>query len=217
MLLPTRRAIEFGLIFFVLPLPIVWLRSQGLRLPLIAILWAFAVGCWLTLRWDPTFDRSNLWRVPDARRHLLRIVIRFGLLAPAMYLLLGYLHPEHLFILPRERPGLWAMILCLYPIFSVLPQSIVWRTFILHRYRPLLGDRWLMWLMATLAFGFIHLVFLNVEAIVITTIGGALFVRTQMRSGSMVLAGLEHAMYGCWAFTVGFGRFLYGGAVPPPG
>jgi membrane protease YdiL (CAAX protease family) len=105
----------------------------------------------------------------------------------------------------------------LYPIFSVLPQSITWRAFVLHRYRPLFGRGIVMLLVASIAFAFIHLVFWNVEAVVLTAIGGLMFTWTHMRTGSMLAGALEHALYGCWAFTIGFGRFLYGGTVPPPG
>jgi uncharacterized protein len=47
-----------------------------------------------------------------------------------------------------------------------------------------------------------------------TAIGGALFLQTYLASRSMLLATLEHAAYGMVAFTLGFGRFLYHGAIP---
>ena len=43
-------------------------------------------------------------------------------------------------------------------------------------------------------------------------IGGALFLRTYLRSGSGWLADLEHAVLGNVAFTIGYGQWLYSGA-----
>ena len=46
----------------------------------------------------------------------------------------------------------------------------------------------------------------------ITAIGGALFMRTHLKSGSGWLADLEHAILGNVAFTIGYGQWLYSGA-----
>jgi membrane protease YdiL (CAAX protease family) len=215
----NRLGFEYFACFIALPaamfIGIDSLRSLGFRPPLIPMLWIWAVICWTVLRFDRSFDHRAMWRLPRPSPIMAVIVLRWIALAAVMAIYIHLRHPEHLLELPRERPRLWVIILFAYPLFSVLPQSIVWRSFVLHRYRPVFGRDVVMLGAATVAFAFIHLVFKNFEAVVLTAIGGLVFTWTHMRSGSMLLAAFEHALYGCWAFTIGYGRFLYGGSVPP--
>jgi len=218
-----RLGFEFLLMFFIAPLPVFWAQHTGylreafgIRVPLIPLMWAFAVFCWWKLRRDATFDRRSLWHIPRLEREMLGLLLRFVIFAAVMFWYIFALHPDRLFEFPQTRPTLWMAVMCLYPIFSVFPQSIIWRAFLLHRYKSLFDSTWLLWLMAVVAFGFVHLVFMNKEALILTTVGGMMFARTHLRTGSMLLAALEHALYGCWAFTVGFGSFLYGGSVHAP-
>ena len=45
------------------------------------------------------------------------------------------LAPDHLFDLPRQRPWLWLAVMVFYPLVSVYPQELVFRAFVLQRYR----------------------------------------------------------------------------------
>ena len=42
-------------------------------------------------------------------------------------------------------------------------------------------------------------------------VGGVLFARTYLTSGSLAMAALEHALYGNFIFTIGLGEFFFHG------
>lgn len=201
------------MLFVAVPLAFAWARLEGVRASPILAMIVIAIPCALYLRRQRRFDHITAWRAPRPRYHLRPVIGTFLLLAPLMGAILWSIDPQALFSFPRQRPEIWLVVMALYPVFSVTPQSIIWRGFLLHRYRPLIGAGWPAVLIATAAFSFAHIFFLNGVALLVTLVGGLLFVLTYLRSGSLVLSIVEHAMYGCWAFTVGYGRFLYGGSM----
>lgn len=58
-------------------------------------------------------------------------------------------------------------------------------------------------------FGYVHIVFGNLLAVVFTVIGGLLFAYTYLKSRSVFLVSVEHAVYGNALYTFGLGRFFY--------
>jgi membrane protease YdiL (CAAX protease family) len=74
-----------------------------------------------------------------------------------------------------------------------------------------------MILTSTLAFSFMHIVLLNWIAPLFTLVGGLLFAATYRRSRSLLTAGFEHALFGCFNFTLGLGVYFYNGARFGPG
>jgi uncharacterized protein len=54
-----------------------------------------------------------------------------------------------------------------------------------------------------------HIVFRNPVAVILTLAGGILFARRQLQTGSLVVSSFEHAIYGCFVFTIGLGQFFY--------
>ena len=117
------------------------------------------------------------------------------------------------FGLPQERPGLYALLMVGYPLFSVYPQEVVFRAWFYHRYAPALGSERLALAVNALCFGWAHVIFKNPVAVLLCVLGGALFARTYRRTGSLAAASLEHAVYGCWIFTVGLGWYFFGGSM----
>jgi hypothetical protein len=81
--------------------------------------------------------------------------------------------------------------------------------FFVHRYAPVLGHGAAMLVAGTVAFAFAHLAFRNWPAILLTGLGGGLFLHAYLVTGSMLVSSLEHALYGVAAFTFGVGRSLY--------
>jgi uncharacterized protein len=53
-----------------------------------------------------------------------------------------------------------------------------------------------------------HLFFKNTLVLALTFIGGLLFGMTFYKSKSTLFVTIEHAIYGCWLFTVGMGNML---------
>jgi membrane protease YdiL (CAAX protease family) len=97
----------------------------------------------------------------------------------------------------------------LYPLLSAFPQEAIYRAFLFHRYAPILKTGHARTWASVLAFSFLHIVFGNWVAVALTLPAGWIFARTYRTTGSLALASLEHAVYGCIVFTVGLGRFFY--------
>jgi len=204
-----RRWAELLGIFVFLPLLLVWLRPGRAILP---VLWAGTVAVAVALVRDPSFDRSvlSLRRVADGR--WVGRLARWAVATAALGAVLVAAAPDRLWALPRRSLALWAAVMVLYPFLSVVPQTLVYRVFFLHRYAGLLDDRRLDAL-AALAFGLAHVVFLNPVAPLLSLAGGALFVRTYRTTGSMWASAAEHALYGASVMTVGWGTCFYHGSI----
>ena len=116
--------------------------------------------------------------------------------------------PERFFYLPKSLTHLWLIILVAYPIFSVYPQELVFRSFIFHRYSDLIPNQFLMILVSATAFAWGHLVFDNWIAVGLSFLGGLLFAETWRRTHSLFWVSLEHFIYGIFTFSVGLGKFF---------
>lgn len=178
-------------------------------------IWAAALGCGYALRrlndvapagWDERL------RGPRARWVAQRLVPRTALGCLALYGLALAVLPRPLWSLPRTLPGLWAALMLGYALLSAYPQEVVFRRFFWLRYRDLFGTaRARVWASAA-AFGFAHVVLHNALAVGLSFVGGLLFADTYRRSRSLRLVALEHAVYGAFLFTVGYGSVFYAGA-----
>jgi membrane protease YdiL (CAAX protease family) len=62
-------------------------------------------------------------------------------------------------------------------------------------------------------FGYMHIIFHNWVAVVLTIIGGFLFAVTYNKTRSTLLVSIEHSLFGCLIFTIGLGEFFYKGTV----
>lgn len=197
----TLRAFEFLALFGGVPLLILSMREPG---TLAIALWGGALVVWLASRGVGAPAADPRWR---------RIVLlRFAILAPLLALAVALLDPAHFLDLPRHRPLLWALIMVLYPALSVVPQELIYRRFLFHRYAALLPGSRSRIAASAIAFGFAHVIFLNPWAVLLAGIGGALFASTYARTFSLRACSIEHALYGCLVFTIGLGRFFYTGA-----
>ncbi len=107
------------------------------------------------------------------------------------------------------RPDIWALVMCLYPIFSALPQEIIGRTFFFHRYGEIFRSEGAMIAASTLSFAFMHIIFQNWIALVFCLVGGYLFSHTYAKTRSLTAVWLEHSVYGCLIFTSGLGFFFF--------
>lgn len=203
---------EFILLF--VGLPLVLFFHFATAWPRIPVLWAGSVYCLITLWRDPRFDRRQLWNVSRAGSQLGQILALFATGAVVIGALVRVYAPQLFLIFPRTHPGFWLFVMATYPVFSVYPQGLVYRAYLLHRYRPLLqpdpaGAPSLMIFASAAAFALMHVVFHNWIAIALTFPGGVLFARHYLNSKSLFTATLEHALYGCFLFTIGLGQFFY--------
>ncbi|WP_298238056.1 type II CAAX endopeptidase family protein [uncultured Algibacter sp.] len=115
---------------------------------------------------------------------------------------------QTLFSVVFNKPKLWVFILFIYTFFSVYPQELVYRTFYFHRYNSFFTNKILFIFLNAILFSLAHLFFRNVLVLILTFLGGLLFAITYKKTKSTILVSIEHAIYGCWLFTVGMGEML---------
>lgn len=210
MVLKLLRAVELALLFLLLPLLYV---LDILAVPVLLMLALFTVICCVILLRDPAFDRKRLCNSGGFRARLPVMLRGFAVNAVVITLAVIVFDPDLLFAFLRRAPAIWAIVMVFYPLVSVYPQELVYRAFFFHRYRILFPKRWMMMAASTAVFGYTHIVFENPLAVVMTLIGGWLFARTYERSRSVLACTVEHALYGCFIFTIGLGLHFYHGAV----
>jgi membrane protease YdiL (CAAX protease family) len=205
----TWLAIEYGLLFFVAVGVYTAIGSPGS--PLIPLVILAAAAFWYLWR-RPGFDRRDLGR-PEAVRPQLRSIVTLWTVAVVVAIGgVALFVPDRLFDLPRERPLLWLAVLVFYPLVSVYPQEIIFRAFIAERYEPVFGRGRGMAAASAIPFGFVHIIFGNWLAVVLSLIGGFLFFRRYQQSRSLLAAAVEHSLYGQLVFTIGLGAYFYHGA-----
>ena len=208
---PRRKlllALEFAVLFAGAPAALALFAPGAFLLP---ALWVFALICLVALGQDPSFNRARLWRACDWRPALKTILLRFAIAASGMAAIILAFMPGNFLRLVRTRPLVWTLIMILYPLLSVLPQGVVYRAFLFHRYRVLASEKALL-VLGAFAFSLAHLPFGNAWALGFTLIGGLMFGDTYLKSRSMLLSSVEHALYGCLIFTIGFGAYFFHGA-----
>lgn len=212
----ARLAFEFIGLFLLIPTLAVLRIIPVIVIPTLAVA---AAACLAVLLRDSRFDRRRLGLGPGAKGDmpphtaLRRIAMWFAVGATAMFIGVVLFDESRLFHLVRTRPELWAIIMVGYPVLSVYPQELIYRAFLFHRYRRVFRGRWPMIIASAVAFGYGHVVFGNTVAVVLSSIGGAIFAITYDRTRSTLLCALEHALYGCFIFTVGLGSYFYAGTM----
>lgn len=157
---------------------------------------------------DPGFESKRLWAWPNWRSEILSILLGFVPMAAVMTLATWWLMPEHLFRLPQQRPLLMLVIAIFYPLFSVIPQAIIYRAWFFHRYWILFPWRWGLVTLNALLFMFGHILFRNELALALTFGGGWLFAYRYLQTNSLLATIFEHALYGVWLFACGLGVVL---------
>jgi membrane protease YdiL (CAAX protease family) len=203
-------AAEFLLIFVGLPLGY---RFSPVRVPALPLLWLVAgYALWQLFR-NPRFDRARLWRFAPLRRELRSILVMFVVGAAGIGLGLWLFAPNLAWSLLRQSPMFWAVVMVAYPVLSVYPQGLLYRAFLFERYAALFPGRWATICASAAAFAFLHIIFRNWLAVDLTIAGGLLFAWRYDRTRSLAVSGFEHALYGCWLFTVGLGQYFFHGTV----
>jgi len=201
---------EYLLLFFGVAGIFAVVRVPGGPIPLLVVL---GPAAWWYLRSRPDFDRRDLGRPEAVRPALPSILLLWSIAVVTAVVVLAIVSPHRLFDLPRQAPVLWAVIMVFYPVFSVYPQELLFRAFLLYRYEPVFGSGYAATAASAVAFGFAHLLFHNAISVGLTLVGGWLFARRYQRSRSLLTVSVEHALYGVLAFTVGLGALFYHGAV----
>ncbi|WP_298535768.1 CPBP family intramembrane glutamic endopeptidase [uncultured Algibacter sp.] len=122
--------------------------------------------------------------------------------------LVWFTNKELLFSVVLNKPQLWVFILFIYSFFSVYPQELIYRTFFFNRYEALFKNSGMFIVLNAVLFALAHVLFKNALVLIITFLGGLLFAFSYTKTKSTLLVSIEHALYGCWLFTVGMGGML---------
>lgn len=208
----TRRAalwMEFLALFVGVPLAMVAFFGSY---SLFALVWIVTGLALVLLALTPGFRFRALLRGPVLGEWRAILVCSAATAATCLAFVL-WLRPDQLFAMPRHRTEFWALLLLLYPIFSALPQEIIYRSLFFERYGALFPDRRLAIAANGAAFGLAHLFYMNPVTIGMTAVGGAVIGWAYLRNRSLPLAWLLHAIAGSMLFTFGLGVYFYSGAI----
>ena len=180
-----KRIVEFALLYFGTPLALLYAPALARR--------------WLGVE-------LGMWVIPA-----LVLIATAVVMAEAAH---GRLRPAELFSC-RAPAREWALVLgrfavCAALLWALSAQGVLYRWYFERRYAAAFPGRWSL-LAGAVAFAFAHVIFRNPWALLFTFAGGLLFLPTYRRTGSMLLANAEHALYGDFLFTVGWGSYFYEG------
>jgi uncharacterized protein len=206
--------VEFLLLFVAMPLTY---RFAPFRIPALPLLWVVAAYAWWQLMRDVHFDRARMWNIGTLPGRVWVILTIFAVVAVLIWLGVRWFAPELEWSFAKQHPGFWAIVMVAYPVLSVYPQGIIYRAFFFEHYGALFPSRWAMIVASAAAFAFMHLIFRNWLAVGLTFAGGLLFAWRYGETGSLATSSFEHALYGCWLFTVGLGQYFYHGTIATVG
>ena len=200
----VKRSIELFFLFVVLPASLsinypIWIK-------ILVVLCSFIYVLYL-LKKEHDFG----FKIPSKRSVIAfrnRILANFSIILMLTVILVYFSNPDMLFSVVLKKPALWAVILLVYALFSVLPQELIYRTFFFHRYQFLFKNKSIFIFLNATLFSLAHIFFRNTLVLILTFLGGLLFAFTYHKSKSTLLVSIEHAIYGNWLFTVGMGEML---------
>ncbi|MEM7774462.1 MAG: type II CAAX endopeptidase family protein [Pseudomonadota bacterium] len=203
--------VELGLFYLGAPVAILW-AVHTFHLPLFVVLQPILLAFIAYLLWDDGFRLTREFSIGITLKTVLSILLIFLVVGSAIALATYLRFPNRFLAFPLYRTELWQFVMFAYPVASVLPQELVYRTFFFHRYGPLFGDyRFLAILTNGLLFGFAHIIFDNIIAVAGTAVAGILFAYRYETTRSFWAVWLEHSLYGALVFTVGLGGFFFTG------
>ena len=161
---------------------------------------------------DPHFKRFRLTSLGEFSAVKRRLFSFFFLGALFSGMFYGIMNQENWFSMPRNSFYDWLMLLLLYPILSVMPQELIFRTYFFHRYKRIMPSKTVRIIVSASVFALAHIVYANVLAVLLAFLGGLLFSYTYAQSRSTFVCVIEHSLWGLWMFTLGLGNVLNAGA-----
>jgi len=200
----TYRLIEFILLF--VGIPISFALEFPVWIKMILGLLGFGYVLFVLLRIE-----KNQFKISDNlnwKQFWKQTLLKLIGIAIVTTLYMWIFDSSNLYSVIRNKPMLWVVILFIYSLFSVYPQELIYRTFFFQRYEGLFKSEGLFILINAALFSLAHLFFRNALVMLLTFLGGILFALTFKRTKSTLLVSIEHAIYGCWLFTVGMGEML---------
>jgi uncharacterized protein len=196
---------EFIVIFLLVP---IFIYFGLINIPKMDILLLLSGCSFVILACDPWFNKKKLAGITCHPDTLKRIGIRYVIGGFILLSIFYMLSPQTFILIPFKKPLIWFNTSCDYLFLSVIPQELLYRAFLFHRYSTLFRGKRSPVVVSTLSFSFVHIVYGNVFALLLTLIGGYFFSTTYQKSHSIIITILEHFMYGILIFSSGSGEIL---------
>lgn len=192
-------------LFLILPL---LMKYNIIPLPRLVLLLLVFIGV-LIVSIKLNYLDKKWYRIPPLER---RYVLKMGVIALVSFLFfISYIYfflEQKPFVLLRKRPYLMLIIALFYPLVSAFPQELIYRTFFFARYKSIFTEKQLL-VSNMLAFSFLHIIYNNYPAIILTLLAGLIFTLNYHRKGSLMLVTIEHSIFGLIVFITGMGQFFY--------
>ncbi len=198
------RLVEFFIVFILIPISFVLSFQLWVKLAIGISGFIYVIYVLLKVENNKFKIRQHINWTQFWQRTTIKFLATAMITVSYMYIL-DY---DNLFVVVKSNPMLWVAILFVYSVFSVYPQELVYRTFFFQRYESLFRSNALFIIVNAALFSLAHILFKNTLVMILTFIGGVLFALTFKKTKSTLLVSIEHAIYGCWLFTVGMGEML---------
>lgn len=200
----TYKLIEFFIIFVLVPVSFAVQYPIWIKMSIGAF--GFLYVIFILLR----IEKMKLKIAPNLKwkAFFKRVLTQFFGIAILTTLYMWFVDELNLFVMVLNKPLIWLMFLFIYSFLSVYPQELIYRTFFFQRYKNLFKNDMLFIIVNAALFSLAHIFFRNSLVMIMTFIGGILFALTFKKTRSTLLVTIEHAIYGCWLFTVGMGDML---------
>ncbi len=198
------KLIEFFLIFIVLPVSFAIDYPLWLKMVISFLGFAYVIFLLIKVYGNKFRIASNI----NWKSFWIQVFIKFSIIGLATIVYMWFTAKSDLFHVLFQKPKLWVIILFVYAMFSVYPQELIYRTFYFQRYDSLFKSKSLFIFVNAMVFSLAHIFYKNPLVLLITFLGGILFALTYDNTKSTLLVSIEHAIYGCWLFTVGMGSML---------
>ena len=198
---------EYFILFWALPILLFIFRAHlgYVLMPLIVLV--AGVCSYLLLKKGVLQHQWQKIKATKAR-HIRPIVFVFILLSTPVVVLIAYFAPDKLLDLPVNATQTWLLVLLLYPVISVVPQELIFRSYFFHRYRKLFKSEHSRWFLSSVSFGLAHLLYANWIAVVMSFFGGLLFGYRFIASKNIGVVIIEHSLWGMFIFTSGLGSYF---------
>ena len=198
------KFIEFFILFILVPISFAIHYDWRIKMAIGAIGFAYIIFMLLKVEKNKFKISAHLkWK-----QFWNQTFLKFVLIAIITTLFVWFTDGDNLFVVLLNKPILWIFILFVYSLLSVYPQELIYRTFYFQRYKALFSNEKLFIFTNAVVFSLGHIFFKNPLVIILTFFGGLLFAFTYNKTKSTLLVSIEHAIYGCWLFTVGMGSML---------
>lgn len=198
------KGVEFLVIFILLPIS--FAIKYNVQIKMIIGIVGFLYIIYVLLK----IENKKIKMAPNLKWKLFfkHTLIKLLVIVCLTTLYVYTTNEEALFNVLFTKPKFWIFILFFYSVFSVYPQELIYRTFYFQRYSNLFKSKNLFLFINAIVFSLGHIFFKNPLVMVLTFLGGLLFAITYSNTQSTLIVTIEHAIYGCWLFTVGMGSML---------